>query len=245
MCDLFEKCTSHFSIVELNATQKDIVFLLDGSDNTRDDFPEVLSFVQKVVEALDVKENTDHVSVVQYSSDPQTHFNLNTYTEKQDVLEAIRHIQHKGGMPLNTGAALDYVRRNVFIESSGSRHHAGVPQILVVLSGGRSRDEVASAATTLKKEQVILFSIGSRNSDLLELQMIAHTPSYALTVPLFKDLVSIHQQLVSFVKRVPRQPKSIPQTTLGKMKCIFCLSPTFPPNVLCAILIYGLMQVGI
>lgn len=234
-----------FLLVELNAVQKDIVFLLDGSDNTRVDFPVMRSFVQKVVEALDVKENTDHVSVVQYSSDPQTHFNLNTYTEEQDVLAAIRHIQHKGGMPLNTGAALDYVRRNVFIESSGSRRHAGVPQILVVLSGARSQDEVANAATALKQEQVILFSIGSRNSDLLELQMIAHTPSYALTVPLFNDLMNIHQQLVSFVKRVPRQPKPIPRTGLGKIKCIFCLSPTFPPNVLCARLFYDVMQVKI
>lgn len=213
-------------LVEINATQKDIVFLLDGSDNTRRDFPEMRSFIQKVVEALDVKENTDHVSVVQYSSDPQTHFNLNTHTEKQDILAAIRNIEHKGGMPLNTGAALDYVRRNVFIESSGSRRKEGVPQILVVLSGGRSRDEVASAATALKQEQIVLFSIGSRNSDLLELHMIAHTPSYALTVPLFNDLLSIHQQLVSFVKRVPRQPKPIQQTGLGKMKCMPYVSQT-------------------
>lgn len=224
-----------FLLVELNAVQKDIVFLLDGSDNTRGDFFEMRSFVQKVVEALDVKENTDCVSVVQYSSNPQAHFNLNTYIEKQDVLAAISHIQHKGGMPLNTGAALDYVRRNVFIESSGSRRHEGVPQILVVLSGGRSHDEVASAATALKQEQVILFSIGSSKSDLLELQMIAHTPSYALTVPLFNDLMNIHQQLMSFVKRVPRQPKPIPQIGLGKNKCF---SSTFPPNVLCTTMFY-------
>ena len=217
-------------LVELNATQKDIVFLLDGSDDTRQDFTEMLSFVQKVIEALNVKENKDHVSVVQYSSDSQTHFNLGTYKGEQDVLAAIRLIRHKGGMTLNTGAALDYVRRNVFTESSGSRRHEGVPQILIVLSGGISRDEVASAATALKLEQVVVFSIGSRNSDLLELQMMAHSPSYALTVPRFNDLVSIYQQLVSFVKKVPRQPKSIPKTGLGKGAFIVHFT-IFPPNV--------------
>jgi collagen type VI alpha len=207
-------------LVELNATQKDIVFLLDGSDDTRRDFAEMLSFVQKVTEALNVKETKDRVSVVQYSSDQQTHFDLGTYKGEQDVLAAIRQIQQKGGMPLNTGAALDYVRRNVFTESSGSRRLEGVPQILIVLSGGKSQDEVASSATALKLEQVIVFSIGSRNSDLLELQMMAHSPSYALTVPRFNDLMSIYQQLMSFVKRVPRQPKSMQKTGLGKRRFI-------------------------
>ena len=226
-------------LVKLNATQKDIVFLLDGSDDARQDFAEMLSFVQKVIEALNVQENKDRVSVVQYSSDPQTHFNLGTYKGEQDVLAAIRHIQHKGGMPLNTGTALDYVRRNVFTESSGSRRHEGVPQILIVLTGGISRDEVLSAATALKLEQVIVFSIGSRNSDILQLQVMAHSPSYALTVPRFNDLVSIYQQLMSFVKRVPRRPKSIPKTALGKGGFYFAFHHLFHP--MCSF--YGVLQV--
>lgn len=193
------------------------MFLLDGSDDTKSGFPAMRDFVQRMVEALNVGESKDRISVVQHSRDPNTHFYLNTYTEKRDVLSSIRQLQHKGGRPLNTGAALDYVRNNVFTDSSGSRRQEGVPQILILLSGGRSQDDVASAAAALKLDRIVPFSIGSRNSDILQLQMIAHVPSYAFSVPGFNDLGSIHQQLLSFVKRVPHQPRLHPQTVLGKI----------------------------
>uniref|UniRef100_A0A3Q3IIB3 VWFA domain-containing protein n=1 Tax=Monopterus albus TaxID=43700 RepID=A0A3Q3IIB3_MONAL len=195
----------------------DIVFLLDGSDDTRSDFTAMKGFVQKVVETLSVGENKDRVSVVQYSREPQTHFSLNTYTEKQDILKALQELNHQGGKPLNTGAALNYVRNNAFVDSSGSRHQEGIPQILILLSEGRSQDDVASAAEALKQDKIVPFCIGTRNADILELQMIAHNPSYAFSVLGFDDIGSIHQQLVSFMKRLPRQqPRLKSQIVLGK-----------------------------
>lgn len=193
------------------------MFLLDGSNETRSSFPAMKSFVQRVVDALNVGEDKDRISVVQYSRDPQTHFSLNTYTEKQDILAAVQQLNHKGGRLLNTGAALNYVRNNAFAVSSGSRHHEGVPQILILLSGGRSQDDVASAAAALKQDKVVPFCVGTRNADILEQQMIAHDPSYTFSVLRFDDIGSIYQQLVSFVKRVPRQqPTLTPKNGLGK-----------------------------
>ncbi|KAF7649881.1 hypothetical protein LDENG_00134580 [Lucifuga dentata] len=211
---IFKHSLSIFFLVELDPTQRDIVFLLDGSDDTRSDFPAMQSFAQRVVETLSIGESKDHIGVVQYSKDPQTHFSLNTYMEKQDVLAAIRQLPHKGGRPLNTGAALDYVRNNVFTDSSGSRTQEGVPQILILLSGGRSEDDVTSAAVALKQDKIVPFSIGSRNADILELQTISYIPSYAFLVSHFHDL-GIIQQLVSFVKRVPRQPGIKPLEVLA------------------------------
>ncbi|MEQ2251046.1 hypothetical protein ILYODFUR_006991, partial [Ilyodon furcidens] len=194
-----------FGVVELESPQRDIVFLLDGSDDALSGFPAMKTFVQQVVETLSVGENKDRVSVVQYSQDEQTHFSLNTYMDKQDVLNAVRQLNHKGGQPRNTGAALDHVRRNAFAESSGSRCKEGVPQILILLTGGRSRDDVTRAAADLKKEKIVPFCVGTKTADILELQTIAHNPSYAFSVLTFDDIGSIHQQLVSLVKRVPRQ----------------------------------------
>ncbi|CAI5656621.1 unnamed protein product [Oreochromis niloticus] len=202
--------------VELESPQRDIVFLLDGSDNTQSDFPAIRSFVEQIVETLTVDENRDRVSVVQYSGDPQTHFNLNTYIAKQDVLSAIQRLNHKGGISLNTGVALDYVRKNAFAESSGSRHQQGVPQILILLSGGRSQDDVASAAAALKQEKIVPFCVGTRNANILELQMIAHDPSYAFSITQFDDIGRMHDQLVSLLKRVPRQqPRQKSQSPLA------------------------------
>ncbi len=193
------------------------MFLLDGSDDTRTGFPALKRFVQGVVDTLSIGETKDHVSVVQYSREPLMHFGLNTYTEKQGVIAAVEQMNHKGGRQRNTGAALEYVRNNSFTTSSGSRHQEGVPQILILLSGGRSQDDVTSAAAALKQDRIVTFCIGTRTADILEQQMIAHNPSHAFSIPQFDDFGNIQQQLVSFVKRVPRQqPRLNTRNGLGK-----------------------------
>ncbi|XP_061774646.1 collagen alpha-3(VI) chain-like [Nerophis ophidion] len=156
-------------------------------------------FVQRVVETLNVDDNRDRVSVVQYSRDAAIQFYLNTYTTKGEILDIVRGLRHKGGRPLNTGAALQYLRDNVFTASAGSRRLEGVPQVLILLSGGRSFDSVDASAAELKQLGVLIFAIGTRGSDSRELQKIAHDTSYALSVTEFSDLPSIQQQLQTSV----------------------------------------------
>ncbi len=198
--------------------KRDVVFLLDGSDGTRSSLPAMRDFVERVVERLNVSVNRDRVSVVQYSRDPEAHFYLNTYSRKEDILDTVRGLRHKGGRPLNTGAALQYVRDNVFTASSGSRRAEGVPQLLILLSGGRSFDDVDTPASSLKKLGVLIFGIGSRSSDSSELQRISHEPSYALSVNDFADFPSVQQQLFSNIETVFVEGTSITTTTRGKKK---------------------------
>uniref|UniRef100_A0A9J8C0M8 VWFA domain-containing protein n=1 Tax=Cyprinus carpio carpio TaxID=630221 RepID=A0A9J8C0M8_CYPCA len=165
-------------IAQSERQRKDVVFLLDGSDGTRNGFPAMKEFVQRMVERLDIAENRDRISVVQYSREAEVHFYLNTHTTKEDILDGVRGLKHKGGRPLYTGAGLQYVRDNVFTASSGSRRLEGVPQILVFLSGGRSSDSVDAAASSLKELGVLTFGIGSKGSDSRELQRISYDPNY-------------------------------------------------------------------
>ncbi|MBN3272846.1 CO6A3 protein, partial [Polyodon spathula] len=213
-------------IVETDAVRRDVVFLLDGSDDTRNGFPAIRLFVQRVVENLDVEANKDRVAVVQYSNDPEAYFYLNTYSTKDDVLNTVKGMRHKGGRPLNTGAALQFVMDNLFTASSGSRRLEGVPQVLILLTAGRSRDDVGASTTALKGLGVVPFGIGARNADILELQTISYNPSYALSVPDFDALDTIQQQLVSSVARVARQgrPDSttvIVETETSKRDVVF------------------------
>ncbi|XP_061648312.1 collagen alpha-3(VI) chain-like, partial [Phyllopteryx taeniolatus] len=168
----------------------DIVFLLDGSDGTRSGFPTMRDFVEQVVEKLNVGVDKDRVSVVQYSIDAEANFYLNTYTTREDIVDAVRGLRHRGGRPLNTGAALRYVRDNVFTNSSGSRRQQGVPQILILLNGGRSSDSVDAPASALKQQGIFTISIGTQNSDSSELKKISHDPSNALAVSELTDLPS-------------------------------------------------------
>ncbi|MGH0163172.1 UNVERIFIED_CONTAM: hypothetical protein FKN15_047330 [Acipenser sinensis] len=215
-------------IVDKESAQRDVVFLLDGSDDTRNGFPAIRDFVQRVVENLDVEENRDRVAVVQYSNDPETNFYLSTYSTKDDVLNTIRGLTHKGGRPLNTGAALQFVVDNVFTPSSGSRRLEGVPQVLILLTGGRSRDDIGASATALKGLGVVPFGIGTRNADTRELQRISYDPAFALSVSDFSDLPNIQQQLLSSVTRVARErttetPTVIVETDSGQRDVVFLL----------------------
>uniref|UniRef100_A0A3B4EGF3 Collagen, type VI, alpha 3 n=1 Tax=Pygocentrus nattereri TaxID=42514 RepID=A0A3B4EGF3_PYGNA len=194
------KTVSPTQIVEPEAQRRDVVFLLDGSDGTRSGFPAMKDFVLRVMEKLNVAEDKDRVSVVQFSRDPETHFYLNTYTRKDDIVDTVSVLRHKGGRPLNTGAALQYVRDNVFTASSGSRRLEGVPQILILLSGARSFDNVDVPASALKDLGVLIFTIGSRGSDSRELQKISHEPKYALSVSDFTELPNVQEQLVNTVE---------------------------------------------
>lgn len=210
-------------LVDREIPRKDVVFVLDGSDGTKNMFPAVLDFVQRVVAKLNVGESKDRVSVVQYSRDAVAHFYLNSHSRKEDVLENVRNLRHKGGRPLNTGAALQYVRENVFTAPSGSRRLEGVPQMLILLSGGRSFDSVDAPAAALKELGVQIFPIGNRNSDSRELQRISNDPRNALSVSEFSDLPNVQQQLLSVVSTVVVEATPVTPTATGKNAFVCCV----------------------
>ncbi|KAK2839440.1 hypothetical protein Q5P01_013180 [Channa striata] len=204
--------------VERKPTGRDVVFLLDGSDGTRTGFPAMRDFVQRVVDTLSVDDDKDRVSVVQYSREPAVQFYLNTYTTKDEILDTVRGLRHKGGRPLNTGAALQYLRDNVFTASAGSRRLERVPQVLILLSGGRSSDSVDAPASALKQMGVQTFAIGTRSSDLSELQKISHDPSSTLSVSEFTELPSVQEKLSSVVSTVEVKVTPITPTVPGSRR---------------------------
>ncbi|XP_077583779.1 collagen alpha-3(VI) chain isoform X4 [Stigmatopora nigra] len=220
-----ERTTKTPKITDQNRKGRDVVFLLDGSDATRNSFPAMRDFVQRVVETLSVDDNKDRVSLVQYSRDAAVQFYLNTYTTKGDILNIVRALRHRGGRPLNTGAALQYLRDNVFTDSAGSRRLEGVPQVLILLSGGKSFDSVHAPASALKQLGVLIFPIGTKSSDSRELQQISHDPRYALVVPEFTDLPSVQQQLESSVEVVATDvtPETPPVIAEDKKDIVFLL----------------------
>lgn len=204
-------------------SRRDIVFLLDGSDDSQRRFPDVKDFVQRIVTDLNIDANKDRVAVVQYSSTAETNFNLRRYSTKDDVLDAVRGLSHKGGYPHNIGAALQYVRDHVFTSDSGSRLLEGVPQILIILSGGRSGDDIRTPVRLLKEIGVISIAIGTTDADTLELQTISHEPNYALSITDYEELPTAKQDVLTLLKEVPHHVEQTTATTgLGKMEFFTC-----------------------
>ncbi|XP_047198477.1 collagen alpha-3(VI) chain-like [Hippoglossus stenolepis] len=181
-------------------SRRDVVFLLDGSDDSQQRFQDIKDFVQRVVADLNVDANKDHVAVVQYSNTAEMNFDLRQYSAEEDVLDAVRRLNHKGGSPHNIGAALEYVREHVFTPESGSRLLEGVPQILILVSGGRSGDDIRTSVRMLREIGVIPITIGTTDADTLELQTISHEPKYSLSVTDYEQLPSASRDILSLLK---------------------------------------------
>ncbi|XP_052531822.1 collagen alpha-3(VI) chain isoform X7 [Tympanuchus pallidicinctus] len=185
--------------------KKDVVFLIDGSDGVRRGFPLLKTFVERVVESLDIGRDKVRVAIVQYSNVIQPEFLLDAYEDKADLVSAIQALTIMGGSPLNTGAALDYLIKNVFTVSSGSRIAEGVPQFLILLTADRSQDDVRRPSVVLKTSGTVPFGIGIGNADLTELQTISFLPDFAISVPDFSQLDSVQQAVSNRVIRLTKK----------------------------------------
>ena len=148
------------SCTELRALRRDVVLLIDGSDSSRSGFPAMRDFTQRIAENLDIAKDKDRIAVVQFSGDTKVHFYLRSHPTKDAVSRIIRTLRHRGGRERNTGAAFQYILDKVFTTQAGSRHHEGVKQVLIVLSGGPSSDSFIQQALSVHSRDIFIFFIG-------------------------------------------------------------------------------------
>lgn len=149
-----------------------------------------------MIENLRVGAQQIHTGVVQYSDEPRTEFFLNSYSTKADVLDAVKALSFLGGEEANTGAALEYVVQNHFTRAGGSRIEEAVPQILVLISGGESSDDVREGVLAVKQASIFSLSIGVLNADSAELQQIATDGSFAFSALDVRNLDGLQEQLL-------------------------------------------------
>ncbi|XP_031969884.1 collagen alpha-3(VI) chain isoform X10 [Corvus moneduloides] len=175
----------------------DLIFLIDGSNNIGGvNFPAIRDFLVNLIEILRVGAQQIHIGVVQYSDQPRTEFALNSYSTKADVLDAVKALSFRGGEEANTGAALEFVVENLFTQAGGSRIEEAVPQILVLISGGESSDDIREGLLAVKQAGIFSFSIGVLNADSAELQQIATDGSFAYTALDIRNLDALRELLL-------------------------------------------------
>ncbi len=70
------------------------MFILDASGSIHHErFPVVLDFVIAIIADLEVDINRARIAAITWSNTAKVQFYLNTYTSKQDVIQAISYIQ--------------------------------------------------------------------------------------------------------------------------------------------------------
>ncbi|KAK3568977.1 hypothetical protein QTP86_021372 [Hemibagrus guttatus] len=185
--------------------ERDVAFLIDGSDAVRGDFSYIRDFIIKVIEPLEVAADKVRIAVVQHSERPTPNFFLNTFKTKEEVLRALSQLSPVGGRSLNTGTALTYMKNTILSTNSGGRAAQSVPQFLIVLTGGRSRDSVKEPAGALKTDGVVPFGIGVKNADSKQIAAISHNPSFVFSVKEFSQLNTVQQKLNSYVSLPKKQ----------------------------------------
>ncbi|XP_050993234.1 collagen alpha-1(XII) chain-like [Labeo rohita] len=176
-------------------TPADIVILVDGSWSFgRVNFQTVRNFLESFVGSFTVGSNQTLVGLVQYSGDPRIEWHLNTHSTKEALINAVKNLPYKGGNT-NTGFALTFILKNSFKAESGSR--SDVPKIVILITDGKSQDDVLLPAQSLRDTGIELFAIGVKNADENELRAIASPPeeTHVYNVDDFRFMLDIMEKL--------------------------------------------------
>lgn len=175
----------------------DIVFIVDESASiTTPNFQLVRSFLHSLVSGLEVSPNRVRVGIVTYNDAAKAQVYLNTFKNKDDLLDFIKILPYHGG-GTKTGAALDFARQTVFTKKNGSRKDSRVQQVAVVITDGKSQDNVSRAAADLRRAGVTVYALGVKDADKDELRELASYPSnkFTFTVDNFSKLKPLQQSM--------------------------------------------------
>lgn len=204
----------HFSVGLQSDIKREIVFLVDGSEDVRSKFGAIREFMAKMVQSFDLEEGKDKVAVVQFSNNPELSFGPADYKSKEDAIQHIARLKPKGGGPQYIGSALQFVKNNIFI----SKPDKSVKQILVLLAGGRSRDSPRGPTSAMKTAGIKIFAVGSRLSNAAELQAISSNVNFAYSIPDFINLPRIQQSLMRHLEEIRNQKRESKRVYIFKVR---------------------------
>lgn len=171
------------------------MFLLDGSNSIHpEDFKKMKNFLASVVQDFDVSVNRVQIGAAQFSHTYRPEFPLGMFTGKKEISFQIENIQQIFGYT-HIGEALRQVG-HYFRPDTGSRINAGTPQVLLVLTDGKSQDEVAQAAEELRHKGIDIYSVGIGDVDDQQLVQITGTADKKLTVHSFDELRKVKKRIV-------------------------------------------------
>uniref|UniRef100_A0A671UB51 Vitrin n=1 Tax=Sparus aurata TaxID=8175 RepID=A0A671UB51_SPAAU len=153
----------------LNAN--DIAFVIDGSSSVgTGNFRTVLQFVANVTREFEISDTDTRVGAVQYTYEQRLEFGFGQYNNKGELLNAIKRINYWSG-GTSTGAAITFAADQLFSKSKPNKR-----KIMIVITDGRSYDDVRVPALAVQSQGVIAYSIGIAWAAQDELEYIATDP---------------------------------------------------------------------
>ncbi|KAM7382439.1 hypothetical protein PAMP_002167 [Pampus punctatissimus] len=155
----------------------DFVFVIDSSRSIRpNDYEKVKTFIINLLQFLEVGPDATRVGLLQYGSEVQNEFSLNTFTTKAEVEQAVRNMEHLATGTM-TGLAIQYIMETAFSEAEGARPaNLHIPRISMIVTDGRPQDTVEEIAAEARQAGIRIFAIGVGRVDMKTLKAIGSEP---------------------------------------------------------------------
>ncbi|XP_005390916.1 PREDICTED: vitrin [Chinchilla lanigera] len=150
----------------------DIGFVIDGSSSVgTGNFRTVLQFVANLSKEFEISDTDTRIGAVQYTYEQRLEFGFDKYHTKADVLNAIKSVGYWSG-GTSTGAAIHYALEQLFKKSKPNKR-----KLMILITDGRSYDDVRIAAMAAHQKGVITYAVGVAWAAQDELDIIATHPA--------------------------------------------------------------------
>lgn len=171
----------------------DIGFVIDGSSSMgTSNFRTVLQFVANLSKEFEISDTDTRVGAVQYTYEQRLEFGFDKYNSKADILSAIRRVGYWSG-GTSTGAAIQYALEQLFKKSKPNKR-----KVMIIITDGRSYDDVRIPAMAAYQKGVITYAIGIAWAAQDELEVMATHPAkdHSFFVDDFDNLYKIAPRII-------------------------------------------------
>ncbi|KAM6089735.1 uncharacterized protein LJ206_004050 [Theristicus caerulescens] len=178
----------------------DIGFLVDESSSIgQSNFNKMKDFLFRIISYFPkIGPEGTQVAVAQYSEEPRAAFHFNQHQDRNRALKAVKGLRYAGGNT-KTGRGLAYMLKEIFQSSRGMRPEC--PHVLVLMTDGRSQDDVLPPARVAHALGIRVIAVGVSGADPIELNniLLQQNLQNVFYVSTFDDFPQILQELIEVI----------------------------------------------
>uniref|UniRef100_H2Y973 Uncharacterized protein n=1 Tax=Ciona savignyi TaxID=51511 RepID=H2Y973_CIOSA len=136
----------------------DVAIVVDSSSSVKfNNFQKMKSFTNSLFQSFKLGEDRVHAALVRYNRRVDERFGFADTNTKAEVQDAVDAMPYRGG-GTKTGQAIQHVIDNTMKTANGAR--ADAQKIVIVITDGRSQDDVLTPSIALRDSGAITFGIG-------------------------------------------------------------------------------------
>lgn len=191
----------------------EFAFVIDSSSSIHpSDFRKGQNFLIDFLSGYDIGPGKVRVAAVTFGQGvyKENSFNLNTYQDKESVLEAVRKMPHRAGSTTDTFDAIKYMREKQMVVT-----RPGVPKVCIVVTDGESRNTTRTAyeAEQARSRGITMYAVGvGPKVNDLELRNIAGDETRVLKANNYDALLDL-KDLLAFKTCVIEEKTTQPPMT--------------------------------